>query len=58
MLYELDNRIYIKQGNKYFLADVIVKRRTIVVMPTNEYVEELEGATEITFKELKKKIIK
>lgn len=57
MLYELNNQIYIKQGNKYFLADVIVKPRTIVVQPTNEYVEELEGATEITYKELKARYI-
>lgn len=57
MLYELNNEIYIKQGDKYFLADVIVKRRTIVVMPTNEYVEELEGATEITYQELKKRLL-
>lgn len=57
MIYELNNTYYIKQGNKYFIADVILKRRTIVVMPTNEYVEELENATEFTYKELKNKLL-
>lgn len=57
MLYELDNQIYMKQGDKYFLADVIIKRNTIVVNPTSEYVDSLEGATEITYKELKNKLL-
>lgn len=57
MLYELNNQIYIKQGDKYFIADVIIKRNTIVVNPTNEYVDTLEGATEITYKELKKRYL-
>ena len=58
MIYELDNVYYIKQGNKYFIADVILKKRTIVVTPTSEYVEELENATEYTYKELKEKLLK
>ena len=57
MLYELNNQIYIKEGDKYFLAEVIVKKNTIVVNPTNEYVDSLEGATEITYKELKKRYL-
>jgi hypothetical protein len=58
MLYELNGDIYIKQGDKYFLADVLPKPTTIVVMPTNEYKDVLEGAKEITFQELKARYVK
>lgn len=56
MLYELNNQIFIKQGDKFFLADVTIKRNTIVISPSNEYVEELEGAKEVSFYDVKKKI--
>lgn len=56
MLYELNNQIYIKQGDKYFLADITKKRNTIVINPSNEYVDTLEGAKEVSFYDVKKKI--
>lgn len=58
MLYELNNDIYIKQEGKYFLADITKKRNTIVINPSNEYVEELEGAKEVNFYDVKKKVLK
>lgn len=53
MLYEKNNNIYIKQDNKYYLAIIIPKHTTISIMPSNEYEDTLEGAKEITFKEVK-----
>jgi hypothetical protein len=58
MLYELNNQIFIKQGNKYFLADITKKRNTIVINPSSEYVDVLEGAKEVSFYDVKKKVLK
>jgi hypothetical protein len=58
MLYELNNQIYIKQGDKYFLADITKKRNTIVINPSSEYVDVLEDAKEVSFYEVKKKVLK
>lgn len=58
MLYELNNQIFIKQGDKFFLADVTIKRNTIVISPSSEYVDTLEGAKEVSFYEVKKKVLK
>lgn len=57
MIYTKNNLFYVRQGNLYFLADIIIKKHTIIVMPTSEYVEELINAVEITYKDLKEKMI-
>lgn len=56
MLYEFKNDIYIKQEGKYFLADITKKRNTIVINPSNEYVDTLEDAKKVSFYDVKKKI--
>jgi len=58
MLYLSENQVYIKQGDKYLLADVIIKKNTIVINPTSEYVEHLENAKEVSYYDLKKAYIK
>ncbi len=55
MIYQMNNQYYIKQGNLYYVADIVIKSHTIVVMPISEYVTELEGAIEISYQELKNK---
>lgn len=55
MIFEKNNQYYIKQGSLFYLADIILKKHTVVVMPASEYVAELEDVTEITYKELKEK---
>lgn len=57
IIYELDNVYYLKENDLYYVAEITIKKHTIVVTPTSEYVEELEGATEYTYKELKRKLI-
>lgn len=53
MIYEKSGVYYIKQGNLYFVADIIIKKHTVVVMPTSEYITNLDNATEISYQELK-----
>ena len=57
MIYELNNVYYMKINNLYYVADITIKKNTIVIAPTEEYVTELEGATEYTYQELKRKIL-
>lgn len=57
MIYELNNVYYMKINNLYYVAEITIKKHTIVVSPTEEYVTELEGATEYTYAELKRKFI-
>lgn len=53
MIYQSNNNYYIKQGNLYYLADIVIKKHTVVVMPTSEYITNLDNATEISYQELK-----
>lgn len=53
MIYEKSNQYYLKQGDKYFIADIIVKSHTIVISPTNEYVTELSDFDTCSYEELK-----
>ena len=46
-IYEVNNTYYIKQSNLYFICDVTIKNRNIVVRAISEYIEELP----ITYKE-------
>ena len=57
MIYEKNNEYYIKKDNVYYLVDIVLKKHTIVVMPTSEYVSELLDATEYSFQKLKNKFI-
>lgn len=57
MIYELNNVYYMKINNLYYVAEITIKKHTIVVSPTEEYVTKLEGATEYTYQELKRKLI-
>jgi hypothetical protein len=56
MIYQKNNEYYIKQEDKFFLADVTIKPHTIVIIPSSEYVKELEDAKEITYQELKRRL--
>lgn len=58
MTYIKGRQIYIKENNRYYLAEILVKAHTVVVMPTSEYVEELIGARRISYEEIKKKYLK
>lgn len=53
MIYQANNNFYIKQGNLYYLADIVIKKHTVVVMPTSESVTNLDNAEEISYQELK-----
>lgn len=57
-IYEKNNQYYIKRGNLYFLSDIVVKKHTILINQTSEYVTSLEGATELDYKEVKNRFIK
>lgn len=57
MIYEMNNQIYLKQGDKYYLANVDRKKHTIAINPTDEYVTSLEGATEVDYYDLKRAIM-
>lgn len=58
MLYELDNLIYIKENNKYYIAIVEPKENTISITPSSIYKDTLEGAKEVSFYDVKKKVLK
>lgn len=55
MIYEQNNIYYIKRGNLFYVVDVLVKEHTIVIMPTSNYVNPLDNATEYSFIKLKRK---
>lgn len=58
MIYKKDGVYYLKIGNLYYVADVVLKPHNVVVIPTSEYVETLEGKViEMTYQELKESLI-
>lgn len=56
-IYEKNDVYYLKEGNRYEIASIEVKPRTIVISGTGEFVFDLDYDKEYTFKELRKKII-
>lgn len=58
MIFQLNDKYYLKQGDKYFLAEIVIKPNTVVINPTSEYVTELEGATVVDYKVVKARYIK
>lgn len=57
MIYESNNKYYLKQGDLYYLADIIIKSHTIIIYPTNEYITSIDNANLLSYDELKNKIL-
>lgn len=57
-IYYKDNQYYLKIGNIFYLADIVLKKHTILINQTSEYVTSLEGATELEYREVKNRFIK
>lgn len=58
MIYQMNDKYYLEQGDKYFLAEIVIKPNTIVINPTSEYVTELADAKEVSYHEVKSRYIK
>lgn len=58
IIYKDKGNYYVKQGDLFFLADITIKKHTIVVTPTSEYIEELSsGYKEYSYKELRDELL-
>ena len=58
IIYKDKGNYYVKQGDLFFLADITIKKHTIVVTPTNEYIEELSSDyKEYSYKELRDELL-
>lgn len=58
IIYKDNNGYYVKQGDLFFLADITIKKHTIVITPTNEYVTSLSGVyKEYSYKELRDELL-
>ena len=53
MIYYKNNTYYIKQGNLYYEADIVVKNHTILINKTDTYVTDLTDYEELTYKQVK-----
>lgn len=58
MIYYKNNTYYIKQGNLYYEADIVVKNHTILINKTDTYVTDLTDYEELTYKQVKGRFIK
>lgn len=56
IFYIKDNIVYTKKNNHYIAMDVIKTFPTIALLETEQTVDELENAKELSFKELKERI--
>ena len=56
-IYEYNNMYFIKENDKYIVCDVIIKKNTIVIVKTDEYLDNLDNPTIYTYKELRDKLI-
>lgn len=58
IIYKDNNGYYVKQGDLFFLADITIKKHTIVITPTSEYVTSLIGVyKEYSYKELRDELL-
>lgn len=58
MIFQANNKYYLKKDDKYYLADIVVKPNTIVIDSTEQFVTDLEGAVEVDYKIVKARYIK
>lgn len=58
IIYKDKGNYYVKQGDLFFLADITIKKHTIVITPTGEYIEELSSDyKEYSYKELRDELL-
>lgn len=58
MIYEKDEIYYLKNGEKYEVAEITLKPHTISIVGTGQFIDELEEPYQVyTFKELKDKLL-
>lgn len=58
MIYYKNNTYYIKQGNLYYEADIVVKSHTILISKKDIYVTDLKDYKELTYEQVKSRFIK
>lgn len=58
MIYYKNNTYYIKQGNLYYEADIVVKNHTILINKTDTNVTDLKDYKELTYEQVKSRFIK
>lgn len=58
IIYKDKGNYYVKQGGLFFLADITIKKHTIVITPTSEHIEELSSDyKEYSYKELRDELL-
>ncbi len=58
MIYYKNNTYYIKQGNVYYEADIVVKKHTVLINKTDVFITDLEDYEELTYEQVKSRFIK